>query len=464
VAAEAGTRVATARSGRSRITAPWRSRARAIRRLGWGVVDQAVSSLTNFAVSIYVVSTLGAAQFGAFSLAYVTYSFALNASRGLASDPLMIRYSGVEFRRWRRGAADCTGTSLTVGLVTGILVLGAAEALQGSAKGAFVALGLTMPGLMLQDGWRYAFFAQGRGVHAFLNDLIWAATLLPALVAVKLTGHANVFWFMLAWGLTANVAAAVGPLQARVRPNVAGVLHWLHMHRDLGFRYFIEGTSNSASAQLRTYGLGLFLGLSAVGDVQASVTLMGPITIMFLGMALVMVPEAVRVLRSSPKRLPLFCVVISAGLAAVALAWGVVLLVALPRGLGEMLLKSTWRDTLPLVMPQIYFVLGQAVAGGAGAGLHALGAAKRSVRGAVFSAVLCLVLSLLGAWRWGASGCVYGLAIATWMTALLWWWQFRAALRDAGVMQRGNARPSGHAAGRHRRSTNYLRNQRSQAE
>ena len=48
----------------------------AVRRLGWGVADQAVSSLTNFAVSIYVVRTLGATQFGAFSLAYVTYAFA----------------------------------------------------------------------------------------------------------------------------------------------------------------------------------------------------------------------------------------------------------------------------------------------------------------------------------------------------------------------------------------------------
>jgi hypothetical protein len=44
----------------------------AFRRLGWGVADQAVSSLTNVAVSLYVVHSVGAAQFGAVSLAYVT--------------------------------------------------------------------------------------------------------------------------------------------------------------------------------------------------------------------------------------------------------------------------------------------------------------------------------------------------------------------------------------------------------
>ena len=66
------------------------------RRLGWGLADQAMSSLTNVAVSIYVARELGAAQFGAFSLAYVTYAFALNASRGLATDPLMVRFSGAD--------------------------------------------------------------------------------------------------------------------------------------------------------------------------------------------------------------------------------------------------------------------------------------------------------------------------------------------------------------------------------
>ena len=74
-----------------------------------------MSSLTNFAVSIYVVHVLGAVQFGAFSLAYVTYAFALNASRGLATDPLMVRFSGTDLPTWRRAVARCTGTAAVVG-------------------------------------------------------------------------------------------------------------------------------------------------------------------------------------------------------------------------------------------------------------------------------------------------------------------------------------------------------------
>jgi hypothetical protein len=104
MAAETDATVGTAGSGLtgSRTTVFRRLRGDAIRRLGWGVADQVVSSVTNFAVSIYVVRTLGAVQFGAFGLAYVTYGFALNASRGLATDPLMVRFSGTDLPTWRR--------------------------------------------------------------------------------------------------------------------------------------------------------------------------------------------------------------------------------------------------------------------------------------------------------------------------------------------------------------------------
>src|ERR1700677_1808099 len=88
----------------------------ACQRLSWGVVDQAMSSLSNFAVNIYIARTLGAVQYGAFALAYVTYGFVLNASRGLATDPLMVRFSDTDLPAWRRAVASCTGTAALVGL------------------------------------------------------------------------------------------------------------------------------------------------------------------------------------------------------------------------------------------------------------------------------------------------------------------------------------------------------------
>src|SRR5579859_5986340 len=214
-----GRRAEAEADGKASAAVPWRLVRRGASRLGWGAADQGMSSLTNFLLSVYVARTLGAVAFGAFSLAYVTYAFALNASRGLCTDPFVVRFSGTYLPTWRRAVARCTGTALIVGLVVGACAIVAGRLLGGTAGLGFIALGLTLPGLLLQDSWRYAFFAQGRGHHAFINDTVWAAVLVPSLAFLRISGHADVFWLVFAWGGSATVAAAIGPLQARVMPN-----------------------------------------------------------------------------------------------------------------------------------------------------------------------------------------------------------------------------------------------------
>lgn len=430
--ADANARTAGPEMPKSRTVVLRRLRSHAARRVGWGLADQVVSSLTNFAVSIYVVHVLGAVQFGAFSLAYVTYGFALSASRGLATSPLMVRFSGTDVPTWRRAVAGCTGTATVVGLATGACVLAVAAVLSGAAGPAFLALGLTLPGLLLQDSWRYSFFALGRGSQAFINDTIWALTLLPALAVLRVTGHANVFWFVFAWGITGTIAAAVGPWQARVIPRPAGAWRWVSEQRDLAPRYLAESTSQSGAVQLRTYSIGLILGLAAVGSVQAAATLYGPMTILLLGMSLVTIPEASRVLRRSPRHLPLFCLLIAGGLSLAGLAWGIILLVAVPRGLGHWLLGPIWRSTYPLLLPQMLFVIGQGIIIGAGTGLHALAAARRSLRMIIVTAVLFIIASAAGAAAGGTAGAVWGAAVSQWIGAVYGWWQLGVAQREAG--------------------------------
>lgn len=426
---------------------------RVAHRLGWGVADQAVSSVSNAALSFYIARELGAAQFGAFTLAYVTYSFALNASRGLATDPLLVRFSGTDLSRWRRAVASCTGTALAVGMATGACCLVAATVLHGTPRLAFLALGLTLPGLLLQDSWRYSFFALGRGSRALLNDSIWTLALLPAMALLRIAHQDTVFWFVFAWGAMAAVAACIGPLQAHVLPRPARVWEWVSQHRDLGPRYLAENTSNSGSAQLRTYGIGAIAGLTAVGYVQAAGLLMGPFLVVFMGISMVTVPEAARILRNSPRHLRLYCLVVGGGLAVLAVVWGAVLLVALPRGLGSFLLgKQLWRPAEQLVPPFTVSVMGGCLIDGASAGLHALGASRRSLRAMVLSSVIFLGCGLAGAYLGGAVGTVRGAAVATWIGALVWWWQLRVAMRDSDRIPARSRSSSGRPAGRHRGS------------
>ena len=399
-----------------------------------------MSSLSNFAVNIYIARTLGAVQYGAFALAYVTYGFALNASRGLATDPLLVRFSGTDIPTWRRAITRCTGTAFTVGLTGGAIILAMAALLSGTTRMAFLALGLTLPALTLQDSWRYSFFAVGRGGQAFLNDTVWLVVLIPILVLLRKTGHANVFWFVFAWGTAAAVAAAIGHLQARTAPRLSGAWEWLYRHRDLGPRYMAEGTANSAGGQLFNYGVGVILGLAAVGYVQAANTLMGPFMVVYFGMGLVALPEAARILRRSPRRLPLFCLLLGGGLAILALAWGVILLVALPRGLGHLMLGNIWKPTYPLVLPATILVIGSCLRTGAGMGLHALGAARRSLRVMLIATTASVVLGIAGAAAGGAVWAMAGFAAGSWTGVFISWRQLRVAMREY------NAKPAGTAS------------------
>jgi O-antigen/teichoic acid export membrane protein len=303
--------------------------------------------------------------------------------------------------------------------------------LDGTARLAFIALGLTLPALLLQDSWRYAFFALGRGSQAFLNDTIWAVALIPALGLLRVSGHQGVFWFILAWGAASVVAAVSGAWQAGVMPRVAQAWDWVQEHRDLGFRYLVESMAINGASQLRTYAVGIIVGLTAVGYMQAANTLMGPFMVIYLGMTLVTVPEAVRAMRRSLRHLRLFCLLAGVGLAVLCLAWGIMLLVALPRGFGNWLLGPIWKPAYPLVLPLTLSIMGGCIDSGATSGLHALGAARRSLRAGLTASAIYLVLTVAGTFVAGVQGTVWGLALGTWVGALVWWGQLRAALWDS---------------------------------
>ncbi|MGH4014537.1 MAG: hypothetical protein ACRDSL_11560 [Pseudonocardiaceae bacterium] len=398
------------------------------RRLSWGLGDQAVSSLTNFTVGIVVARSLGAAEFGIFTLAWVTYGVVLNVSRGLTTDPLVVRFSGVPTATWRAAVSRSSGTALLIGILAGAVSLLAGLALGGSIGAGFVALGLILPALLLQDSWRFAFFAAGQGRKAFANDVVWAAALVPALVVAA--EHGSVFGFVLAWGLSGAVAAGFGCVQSRLSPQMAEMRGWLRQQRDLAPRYLIENVSNSGASQLRMYGLGAIAGLADVGALRGAELLLGPFLAVLMGLSLVAVPEAARVLQRSPHRLPLFCLLLGAGQAATALAWGLVLLFLLPDTVGRLALGSVWELASALILPVTLSVTGAGFVAGAAAGLRALAAARRSLRAQLFASAAYLTGGLAGAAVAGALGSSWGSALAMWFGAAVWWAQLRAGLRE----------------------------------
>jgi glycosyltransferase involved in cell wall biosynthesis/O-antigen/teichoic acid export membrane protein len=401
-------------------------------RVSWGVADQALSSLTNFAVGIVVARSLGIRELGAFSIAFATYQVGVNASRGLATDPLAVRYSGTGFRLWRWAVGSSTGMATAVGLVAGACCAVAGLLLAGATGAALLALGVTLPGLLLQDSWRFAFFSAGRGGQAFANDLVWGLILIPMLVAIVESGSPGVAWFILAWGGSATVAAVIGGIQTRLVPRLSQARSWLQQHRDLASRYLPENLSVSGAYQLRAYGLGAIAGLPAVGALRGAELMLGPFNVILMGIGMMAVPEAVGVLRRSVRELRSFCLLLGCGQAGAAAAWGAALLLLLHRGLGSWVLGPSWRPASELLVPVTLTLVSTGFSTGASAGLRALGAASRSLRAQVMGSAAYVTGGLLGATVAGAAGAAWGAAAATTIGAGVWWGQLHRGLRELG--------------------------------
>ncbi|TDW23487.1 hypothetical protein [Kribbella kalugense] len=399
-----------------------------LRRLTWGLADQAVTSLVSFLVGIVVARQLGALQFGAFSLAWVTYGVVLNISRGLATDPLAVRFSGLDRSVWRTAVAKSSGMAIVVGLGLGAVCATVGLLLGGHAGQAFIALGIVLPGLMLQDSWRFAFFASGQGGKAFLSDITWALGLIPLLYLAS--QHATVTRFVLAWGAAGIFAALVSGLQAGILPRPALARRWLSEHRDLSLRYLTENVTLSGAYQLRMYGLGAFAGVAAVGTVRGAEMLLGPFFIVLSGIGLVAVPEAARVLRRSVRALPVFCLLLGGAQAVAALAWGLLLIFALPDSWGHALLGEVWLPASVLVLPATLSVASAGFNTGAAAGLRALGIARRSLKAQLCASAFYLVGGVVGGALDGARGSAWGAACATFSATFVWWLTLRVGIRE----------------------------------
>ena len=409
---------------------PRRGPTQVVRRLGWGVADQGISSLSNLAIGLYVARSFGATSFGAFALAFLTYTVVINAARGLATDPLLVRFSGDANDRWRRATSSATGTALAVGVVTGVLCVIAGLLLPGAVGTVFIALGIGLPGLALQDSWRFAFFAGGRGSSAFLNDLFWTVLLVSALVVMRLTGDGSAARCLLAFAGTATLAAVLGAVQAKTFPRPLRARQWLRDNSSLSYRYLVENVSISGASQLRSFALAAVAGLAAVGYVRASEILMGPFFVVLMGISQVAVPEASRVFHRDPGRLRRFCFLLGGLQASAAIAWGVFILVVFPFGLGSAVLKDLWIPTEQLVPAITLTVAAASFVTAATAGLRAMGVSRRSLRAQLIGSALYLVGGTVGAILGGAVGSSWGVTAAVGVSALVWWHQLRSALTE----------------------------------
>ena len=157
----------------------------------------------------------------------------LGVARVFSTEPLVIRYSTGTHKQWRHASKSATGTAAVIGIACGIVSAIVGSMVGGSIGVTLMVLALTFPVVLVQDAWRFAFFAQARGAQAFINDLIWGIVLIVLFAWVASTGRTTVPWFVSAWGIAAGVAAFAGMIQAGLTPAPQLARRWYRGNRDL---------------------------------------------------------------------------------------------------------------------------------------------------------------------------------------------------------------------------------------
>ncbi|MFI5619126.1 hypothetical protein [Streptomyces sp. NPDC051567] len=368
------------------------------------VLDQAASSATNILVLVLAARLSSASGFADFSMVYVTFSVLLGLNMAYVGQSVVLE-KGERLAPVCRSAVGFTGVASTavgaVLAVTGLL-------LPGAAGDAFLALGLVLPLVLLQDGLRYCFSALRAPGRALAADTLRLVCVTGAL-AVQPEG-ATAQRLVLVWGLSALPALALGLWL--LRPSVRGARADLrpYLRRGhLGQRFVVEFAVGNGSSQLAVLGLGVFATPLAVGALRGATTLFGPLNVLF-NSAGAFGPPVVG--RASGKRgVVRLTALLGGALALLGAGWAAVLY-ALPDRVGRELLGDTWAAAsalLPATGAQ-YAVMGLGTC--ALLTLRVLNPRATLSLQVVFS-LLSVGLLLGGYALWGVAGAAWGLAVGS---------------------------------------------------
>lgn len=396
-----------------------------MRRLGWGLADQILSSLSNFALGVAVATSVAPAAFGAFGVAFAVYLVALGATRAVASEPLMVRFSSPS-GEWARGAQAATGLALAVGLPAGVGLVAVGIAVGEPLGAALIPLGIFLPVLLLEDAWRCAFLALRKPHLAFAVDLVWAVVLFGAMAPVLALRAGSVARFVVLWGCGALAAALAGRVMAGVSPSMRPLGWWIRSQADLGPRFLGEFVARNGTQSFTLFAVAAFGGLAEAAAIRGGHLLLGPANIVNMGLTSASVPEAVGWSKHSQDRLARRSFFLSVAIAGSTLLWGGALLLV-PEATGKALLGDSWAGSRQMVVPLTLALAAAGFQTGPTVGMRAMAAARESLLARVITAGMALFLGVGGA-TVGAAAAAWGLAAGLWLGAAVWWWIYRSVL------------------------------------
>ncbi|MCW2616116.1 MAG: Membrane protein involved in the export of O-antigen and teichoic acid [Frankiales bacterium] len=396
-------------------------------RATWNVLDQVVSSGTNLLLSLLVARSLSADGFGAFAVAFTVYAFLVGAGRALIAQPLVVRYASQGTAAFHDASRSATGAAAALGAVAGGVTLASGFLLGGPTGACLVAIGVLLPGLLLQDMWRAVFVSEGRPAAALVNDVAWGVAQFALVGCFLLLDQRSAVAMLVGWGGAALVAAVLGGFQFRGHPQVRSSVSWMRQQRDLVGYYAASFLAVMGANQLTML---LIAGLgepSDVGALRAAQVVLGPLNLLGYSISAFALPEISRRQLGGAAALKA-AVAISALMVLADVAWGLTLLY-LPDSVGESLLGDSWSNAQEVLPATLLGVVAVGTGLGATTLMVARGFAKETFLISLVLAPGFLVLGLTGLQLGDAAGAALGLSLAQCVVTPLVWWRVLVLMR-----------------------------------
>lgn len=392
-------------------------------RAAWTLIDQVIVSVRNFAMLFLVIKSSSPSVVGAFGLVYTGYFLAMAIVRGLAGDPLVVRFSGAPQPRWARATSESLAAVIVLSLVGAVLLTCPLAFSQGEVYVGLCALGWSLFALLAQDHLRLAMFARARPVEAAVNDLVVLAVSLVCFAALWQSDHVTIPSVLAAWAVASVVGAALGLRTLRVGVAWSGWRGWLKGHRDLGPAFAADAVANRGTEQLGNIAVGAIAGLSALGAITTCRTLFAPLTTVQTGVNAFLMPEVSRrVAANDLGRLRGMVHGAAWSLGAVMMLTGVALALV-PDSVGVDLLGPNWQAAIAIVVPMTVFSALNAIGFGYWAAMKALARARRVLVVRTVGGLSGVVATTIGALH-GAGGAVWGMSCGAMVTASWLCWDF----------------------------------------
>lgn len=386
------------------------------RRASWALAGQAISSGSNFLLSVMVLAVASAREFATFAVGLTAYVFVLQLVRATVGVSITLLYSepGTHVDGQRAAAGVAVAAAFLAGVAT---LAGSAWAAQGRAQ--LVVLGLALPFLVWQDVARYACFADGRPELAAAADGLWLALAVAGSIVAFASGWASATVLLAVWAASGTVSAFTAGLRLGLLPHFGAAGRWLGAHRALSRQLAVEFLVSAGSHYAVYLVLAGLAGAGQLGRLKAAQTVLGPVVVLILGGAALGVPESVRA-ADDRRRLRALATRLSLLLGAGAVAWGAAAWVALPR-IGPSLFPETWSGARALVPGLTLFTVAMGAAIGSTGALRAVNENAWLVRVRAVSGVALVAGSGPAVASFGAAGALAAVTAGEATVALLAW-------------------------------------------